>query len=362
MIFYVGRLCRQPVIKLLVFKAVFLVLPSLSLAATIAEPVRDGGKLLSPVSTEIVKLSNAQVVLADYELLKKDFPALSGKSDQEIDRWLLDNVGYVAKTQAKQSVVNTDIPVTGESAKALRPEDYGRALVFKDQSPDDSTTQIGLIDVKGAGAKKPKKGHHSNGLSTLGEAVREFTYENMVRDVLEDSGEGYHTVGSYAVIDPGFDVVHDDGSRSRAGFYLRQAHRRNHVEYLEESKSIKLAKTFMKYGIDVDGNIQATTGNEIMDFGHYVVVRELGADGYADKRIPFSVWGIDESVQAAEDVRWFHAKHERPWYYAHELADAWASGRATRDAFFQHYKNMLAPVKRALKRDSCAAALMNLVQ
>ena len=46
------------------------------------------------------KLKQAKVILADYDLLKKDFPELGDLDSSQIDQWLLDNCAYISEGQA----------------------------------------------------------------------------------------------------------------------------------------------------------------------------------------------------------------------------------------------------------------------
>jgi hypothetical protein len=301
---------------------------------------------------KVLKLSNARVAIVDYDLLRLDFPVLKDLSNDQVDNWLLSQVAFISEQQGSQAVVNSEIPLSGETRIAKRPPEYGRAIVFEMNSPIDGT-QIGLIDAKGTGANfVPHQGSHGNGLATLGECLREYNYENAVKELLAESGSTSKTVGSYGVIDAGFDVVHADGSRSRAGFYLRQAHSRpTYNGWLDTNKRNELQKLFHRYGIDPNHNIQGTTHGDIYDFGHYVARDDLsGID--PKKQIPFSHWGYDKSIPLptdGTDTRWYYSKLDRPWLWAHETAEAFANGNADRDAIWKHHRDMVGPVIEKLK-------------
>lgn len=43
------------------------------------------------------QLKKSSVLVADYTLLKTDFPELQGSSDSEINDWLLKNAAYVSE-------------------------------------------------------------------------------------------------------------------------------------------------------------------------------------------------------------------------------------------------------------------------
>lgn len=299
---------------------------------------------------KVVKLKNARIVLADYDLIRRDFPHIKNMSNEEIDNWILNQVGYISRGQAEQTVVNTQIPITNEFRIAYRPPEYGRALVYPMKNPEGRDF-IGFMDVKGAGGVNPGQVDHGNGVATLGECVREFIFENLVRDVLDDQNIPNKTVGSYAVIDAGFGVIHKDGSSSPAGFYLRQAHHRVHNPgaWLDAAPRAHLESILHKYGIDPNKNIQGTPNNDILDFGHYVVRDDL-ADADPNKQIPFHLWGHDRSIvddtQGAD--RWFYSKKDFPWAWSHELADAFANGRANRHDAWTHFQNLINPARAKL--------------
>lgn len=301
------------------------------------------------IAEEVVRLKHARVVMADYDLIRRDFPHIRKLSNPEIDEWILNQTAYVSKPQAAQKVVNTPIEITGQTRIAQRPPSYGRALVFQMKDPKNQNLDIGLIDVKGSGALAPGQKDHGNGVATLGECVREFLYENLVRDVLDDADLPNKTVGSYAVVDAGFGVKHADGSSSPAGLYLRQAqHRINYTgSWLDPDVRTNLQSVLRKYGIDPNTNVQGTYNNDIFDFGHYVVKNDL-VEIDSQKQIPFDVWGYDKSITTDKFDRWFYSKKDNPWNWSHELADAFAGNRANRHDAWTHYLNLLNPARAKL--------------
>jgi len=301
----------------------------------------------SSVKETMSKLKKPRIAILDYDLLQLDFPELKKMNHKQIDQWILDQVAYISIPQTEQTVVNSVIPVTSETREAYRPPEYGRAIVFEVKDPKGNS--IGLIDAKGTGSLKPRQADHGNGLATLGEAIREYNYENMIRRVLIDAKVKSKTVGSYGVIDAGFDVIHEDGSRSRAGIYLRQAHSRPTANgWLNNRTRADLEVMFWSYGIDPNNNIQGTTEDDLFDFGHYIVSDETPLMN-KKKRIPFEQWGYDKSIEpTGKDTRWFYSKHDKPWIWAHETAEAFAIGVANRTAVERHFKDMLTPVAKRL--------------
>jgi hypothetical protein len=335
--------------------------------------------LSSPlVSETAVHLHDARVVLANYELLKKDFPVLASKSDTEIDKWLLDKAAFIAQTQLAQGEtagVNSRISVDDDrTIRALRPYRYGRALVLP--ITNDASEVIGYIDVKGAGSRAPRAEGHGNGLATLGECIREYIYENLVNRILVHANrekltvEGYTppaapTVGSYAVIYTGFYVTsHGAGP---AGLYLRQAHTRwndivrdtqgnavipsappqaqsaSGAGHLDVVLKARIAKILAIYDVWADettskgdqrfkaADVQGTQDGRLFDFGAFLVGRNPTDDDESWKSavtnrekaaaIPQTNWGpIDRDRDPGKD---------KPWMWSHDLAGAVA--KAVRD-------------------------------
>ena len=51
---------------------------------------------------KFVKLKNAKVLIADYNLLQKDFPFLSTLDHNEINNWLINQTAYISEGQIKR--------------------------------------------------------------------------------------------------------------------------------------------------------------------------------------------------------------------------------------------------------------------
>lgn len=200
-------------------------------------PTRRIWDLDLPIKVKLAKVLTTRVIAADYGLIIRDFPFLSSLSKQEIDRWLIQNSGFIAASQAAAKDTNTPIQFSPFDEKStpidslpgvragFRPAGYGRALVF--QVLDREGQPVGLIDAKGVGADAPKNISHSNGLMSLSEALREFIFEKVVNRVFAFEKAPFTTVGVYAVMDYGFAVTEKTESGvdfQRAGFVLRQAH------------------------------------------------------------------------------------------------------------------------------------------
>jgi hypothetical protein len=200
-------------------------------------------------------ISGARIVLAEYEILRHDFPELSSESllrenpqllDLEIparheaeraiiDTWLIANAAFISTSQADQSVVNTPIATDGDGV-AYRPPKYGRALVAPIQRSDVPgapwrwSMSQGLLDLKGTGVEPGKvpssSTPQSNGLETLGYALSDYLMKRALDEVFARELPEVWTVPVYAVLDLGFDVLSGDFGTGPAGMHVRRAHRR----------------------------------------------------------------------------------------------------------------------------------------
>lgn len=269
------------------------------------------------------------------------------------------------------STANTPIQAELENKKtAYRPKAYNRAHVLP--------VPGGLVDVKGTGMWGAHPGNKTDGLASLGEMIREYLFEQVVADVFRHSGINAHTIGNYAVLDLGFDVLHTDESKSRAGMILRQAHIRSKGfnSSVTREQGILVESTLRRYGLTSSGetmgggfnfdyiNIQGTGRQdviEILDFGAFMGVekftrtwRSNGQGGMLDYAQP----GDAKYVQPDPSVRvdlgmWgdfgsHDPKDDKPWRWSHELAQALAEGKAHRNDVDNHIRNFMKPVEDKL--------------
>ncbi len=276
----------------------FIGLLPLNAIGAIDKPLTDPAKLEQPQKEKVVQLNDVKVLIADYELIRKDFPQTKDLPESEINRWLVGKVGYIAAPQVLQTEVNSEIHTTSATTTAYRPFGYNRALVFR-VGPKQ------FIDVKGSGTLNPQQGHHSNGLAAINEVLREFVIEKKLQQILGDSGLTNKTVGSYAVLDYGFDVKFPDGNILPAGAVLRQAHERNNEDkvrsmgnqFFGKSLSRKLELAIRGYGLTSSRegtyeslkpgqelrdliNIQGNSRGELFDFGTYRATSSFSLDTY----------------------------------------------------------------------------------
>ena len=362
---------------------------TLSLTAKATDPLRDP-KLLWEARTEsVLQLKSARVILADYDLIRKDFQKEVGlRTDSEIAAWLIEKTAYMSIQQVAQQEVNSPIPVTGKAVKAYRPREYGRAHVFK--------TGSGLIDAKGSGGIDPHAGFERTGLATLAEVIREFLMEKLVSKAFKDFGK-YETVPCYAVLDLGF-TAKGSGSLSQdvpAGMVLRRAHVRHHESVIGDRQredpvvlpkklQLEIELALRNYGITstidlVPGqyhvtkygdqlNIQGDSNGAVVDFAGFRIKEHFNRPIYytydargnamvsdadiamnpSDKTfvqpnpqrmIPFNIWGnsVRQNMQ------------DNPFVWSEELAQNLAIGIAKPSDALVHYHNLLDPVDQKLK-------------
>lgn len=227
----------------------FLVLQS-TFSFAFLNPIKDLHTINGPLGSgeEVARLSNARVLLADYELIQRDFPHLSDRSHEFIDNWLLEEGAWIALTQIKQgrsAQIHTDIPHSSQGTrKAYRPIQYNRAMIFEVSFLNES---VGLFDVKGVGAVRPELRGGLNGLASMSEMIGEYAKEKLVHQIFVHSKEPFDTVESYAVIDMGFHF--NDGEKTvPAAAIIRQAHNRDRLYGMRQSE-VNLEFTLRKYGL-----------------------------------------------------------------------------------------------------------------
>jgi len=74
----------------------------------IAQTIQGGREI---TREKVAKLADAKIAILDYELLRRDFPILKSLTEAKIDRWVLDQVGYISLPQTQQTLVNSQIPI-----------------------------------------------------------------------------------------------------------------------------------------------------------------------------------------------------------------------------------------------------------
>lgn len=347
-------------------------------------PLRDPAGLINPKVEDYLGLEKPKVILADYEAIKEDFEELRFSNNDEIDEWLIKHSALIAKSQTGQSTVNSLIHTNGVVIQGYRPAEYGRAAVFRAGS--------GLLEVKGIGAVDPLLVDHKTGLATLGEVIREFAYEKLVRRILAHAGAPVTTVRCYAVIDPGFDVMQRKSSPDPAGLLVRQAHERFYgphpghagtASVFDGKTAWSIESILRRYGVTSAGanrngkylpdqmNIQGTKDKiRIVDFGAYLSLNRFekpvtnvysnAAYAFPDKpgfiqpdpliRVPMKEWG--SSVTGIVDP-----KTDNPSTWSHELAKNLRAGIAQRKDAEQHLRNLLGPVEEILRHRPSAACI-----
>lgn len=296
-------------------------------------------------SEEFLAIKDARVAFANYELIRRDFPALAAHSNTEIDQWLLANAAYISRPNATTTAANSKIEVDSERrVNANRPPRYGRAAVFEARLEGE---KIGLLDAKGIGhflhARATPKG---DGLASLGELLREVLFERLIALTLKDAQEERSVVGSYAIIDPGFNVKFVGGHQKPAGILVRQAHNRqtDHGFIAHPEERYKLERLFRRYGIMTHNNLQGTKDGDLFDFGHmYVDLNE----GEAQLGPRNTNWGFDpEQLSNLQEVDQFSPSIiDGPSQAANELALKISQGEAGPEEIDSFFHEFLSEVK-----------------
>jgi hypothetical protein len=265
-------------------------------------------ELPDPTGEEVLHLSNARVVLAEYELLQHDFVDLRTENllrlnprwrDLEreardeairstIDAWLIANAAFISTPQARQAVVNTPIPVDGRVARAYRPKDYGRAIVLPLQcapsggdNNQQGPTSPGLLDLKGAGVAPGNVPSHewaSDGLDALWSALKDHLRQRAIDAIFARELPERYTVPTYAVLDLGFDMT-GPWRGARAGMHVRRAHQRGSTSWaldpIRNKMRLEMELLFRKYGLTAANAARAV---EIFDVDGRLVQRMNATD------------------------------------------------------------------------------------
>lgn len=204
---------------------------------------------------EAQRLNHVKVPWANYELIKRDFPALTHLSNAEIDQWLLENFAFTSPDQRElDGIRQTPLDRNPSITKtAYRPKGWNRAALLEALDAEGKT--IGMVDVKGFGLGKasaddmkwqksqylaacePKNSasreerlnclriqDHSDGLMSAGEAIAETTRQMALQRLFELESSPYEVVETYAILIPSHQILKKDGETLPAGLYLRQAH------------------------------------------------------------------------------------------------------------------------------------------
>lgn len=171
-----------------------------------------------------------RVVAVNHFLLYRDFPWLFRLTDDELNLWLRQHMGWMRLSQFNSDNTEADdhrsadlqMAVTervwervndrekgraynvSDQPKtiALVPKHYGRAMLVDVSNRGREGSPPGCVDLKGSGAAKPALGYHNNGLLPLGSALGEFFKTTAVEAAL--ASELMDTVcplvGQYAVL------------------------------------------------------------------------------------------------------------------------------------------------------------------
>ena len=290
-------------------------------------------------------IKNSKVLLADYGLLKKDFPTLNTLSNQEIDDWLISNCSYLSEGQYHRMSVGGDIhdfiefenkPLdhfldTNRKKIGLRMRGGGRAATFlvdkQEYSWDkDGTFQSEMLEVKGLGTTILQKEIEVKacGLLSFVDAIKEFAYQKLIQKISEIENQNWATVGYYAILDTPFrcksDVANPGTGYKGDRFVLVVRQRQSRIvscfdeivyysvarrEHLVGSFGKEFRLCLQKYGIsseqlpallssgavdDISGdwNVQGDAIlSHIIDFSHFFILPSSSLD---------SRWKVSENA------------------------------------------------------------------
>ncbi|CAE7457422.1 Klhl18 [Symbiodinium natans] len=162
---------------------------------------------------------DGKVLAADYSLLRRHFQELQGKSNDEVDGWLMKEAAWLSEGQARRlaeggdhhHLITSKGPLLPGSRSALRVRSGGRAATFivadRYRIDDHGNFRAGMLDVKGVGThvRADISSEKVTGLLGLADALREMAFQRLVQRLLELEGLSgvMGTVPYYAIIDTG---------------------------------------------------------------------------------------------------------------------------------------------------------------
>lgn len=201
-----------------------------------------------PDEVNAVIVAGAEVALADYALLRRDFPGqLAHLGNADINSWLMEHAAVMREDQLAPRLqdigLHTRIPVHEGHTRQRRasgrtqyaPLYHGRALIAE--------VPGGFIDAKGTGTTNASLASHSSGVMLAGGpgAIAEAMYERLTSEILQLVGSTFSTVGTYAVLripvqrldgaldeDPFHWYTNPNRTTNTLAIYLRQVHRKCH--------------------------------------------------------------------------------------------------------------------------------------
>uniref|UniRef100_A0A7S0CPY5 Flavin reductase like domain-containing protein n=2 Tax=Amorphochlora amoebiformis TaxID=1561963 RepID=A0A7S0CPY5_9EUKA len=264
-------------------------------------------------------LKKASVLVADYNLLRMDFPELYSKSEKDIDNWLLENCAYVSDGQySRISKGGDQHKLLGMDSKdlddyidnqkqtaAIRVRSGGRAAVFLTNKGkygfNKGKLTAGMLDVKGIGTHLLADTKHPKvtGFLNYADALRELMMQRLIQRLIELEGREHavKTVQFYAVIDTGLAYK---GKNPATGWEnekivlsVRQRHSRildlyegfnfsgvapSHV--LDKGSGRELRRILIKYGVSAEFFPQALLYNTPESDG--VALAENASGGLID--------------------------------------------------------------------------------
>lgn len=94
-------------------------------------------------------VKGASLIVADFDLLRRDMPFLKNMTEAEIEYWLVENIPFVSEAQSKKNEVNTPIKLSGRVKTVLRPPEYRRGFIVPTVGSDGQNYNI---DIKGSGS------------------------------------------------------------------------------------------------------------------------------------------------------------------------------------------------------------------
>lgn len=329
-------------IKSSIFAILLIFSQTFSSADEILRPLSPK-ELSVPTTEQAIRVEGAEIAWADYEGLRRDFPAIKDFPNEQIDRWLLENYAFIGSEQSKLAGIRNseDMHLNPRITKtAYRQPGWIRSATLESIGPNGEA--MGLMDIKGFGYGARGNLHledqveefmkvkgdqsklnqlrikdHSDGLVSLGESIAEATRQKAAQLLFDKYAVGLETVEIQAIIKLPFNILKEHGEEIPAALCLRQAN-------IGRSNYTPVPPWIY---IDEHGYLQRTLEGSAVDMGGVIITHPDLVNNFAP---------ADGSTDPQKS---------RAWIWGHETADAYTRG--DKEAVKRHIDEMLAPLEKS---------------
>lgn len=329
--------------KVIVLNFILVFVTSTVMADDILRPQKlvDLGPPGSVTAEVVERVEGVENAFLNFNVLRRDFPAIASWSDNEIAKLMNWNLSYIGADQKTLvGIRNSQIPINpAVRSVAYRPETWIRSAILPILLYDG--TLIGYVDVKGFGhgarsadnlknqldawqnapnsREELKNKDHSDGLMSLGEAIAEASRQTASQKLFDYRGASLETVETYAILRLPFNILRKGGEMP-AALYVRSMN--EGMLYGLRPSELPVPPSIYE---DKAGRRQRTRSFSAVDFGGVMITDPILRQNF---------------VGTASDPQLSNA-----WRWAHETAEAFIrDDNPDKDAIRRHIEEMIAPL------------------